>query len=82
MEQDNDKMRRSPRSEEVKLNCKQVSVLLSQAQDQPLSALERLRLEAHLKLCAGCENFMKQLEFLRAAIRRHPLVRPRDGDGE
>jgi hypothetical protein len=57
------------------LTCKQVSVLLSHAQDRPLGALERLRLEAHLKVCRGCENFQKQLDFLRRALRRHPALR-------
>jgi hypothetical protein len=57
------------------LTCKQVSVLLSRAQDTPLGALERLRLEAHLKVCRGCENFRRQLDFLRRALRRHPALR-------
>jgi hypothetical protein len=57
------------------LTCKQVSVLLSHAQDRPLGALERLRLEAHLRVCRGCENFQKQLDFLRRALRRHPALR-------
>jgi len=57
------------------LTCQQVSVLLSHAQDRPLGVLERLRLEAHLKVCRGCENFQKQLDFLRRALRRHPALR-------
>lgn len=57
------------------LTCKQVSVLLSHDQDRPLGALERLRLEAHLRVCRGCENFRKQLDFLRRALRRHPALR-------
>jgi hypothetical protein len=57
------------------LTCKQVSVLLSDAQDRQLGALERLRLEAHLKVCRGCENFRKQLDFLRRMLRRHPALR-------
>lgn len=65
----------------MKLNCKEVSVLLSQAQDRPIGALERARLEAHLKLCTGCENFRQQLEFLRRAFRRHPAQLERDDAG-
>ena len=60
------------------LTCKDVSVLLSQSQDRPLGTIERLRLEAHLKVCLGCENFQKQLAFLRRAIRRHPALRDTD----
>jgi predicted anti-sigma-YlaC factor YlaD len=60
------------------LTCKEVSVLLSEGQDRPLGALERARLEAHLQVCRGCENFHKQLGFLRQAFRRHPALRDPD----
>jgi len=58
-----------------RLTSKAVSVLLSQAQDRYIGFVERLQLEAHLKLCEGCRNFQRQLEFLRRAIRRHPGLR-------
>ena len=58
-----------------RLTCKEVSVLLSQAQDRDIGFVERLQLEAHLKLCEGCRNFQRQLDFLRRAIRRHPALR-------
>jgi hypothetical protein len=60
------------------LTCKQASVLLSRAQDRPLGMLERMALEAHLTVCRGCENFRRQLDFLRRAIRRHPALRDED----
>jgi predicted anti-sigma-YlaC factor YlaD len=63
------------------LTCKQVSVLLSQAQDGELGAFERAGLEAHLKVCRGCENFRDQLEFLRRAVRKHPSLRDPGDDG-
>lgn len=62
-----------------RLTCKEVSVVLSQAQDRDISLIERLQMEAHLKLCEGCRNFHRQLDFLRRAIRRHPAIRE---DGE
>lgn len=58
-----------------RLTCKEVSVVLSQAQDRDIGLIERLQLEAHLKLCEGCRNFQRQLDFLRRAIRRHPAIR-------
>lgn len=64
----------------MKLNCKEASVLLSQAQDRPLGLIERAKLETHLALCAGCENFRKQLDFLRRAIRRHPALQEDEQD--
>lgn len=65
-------------TDRAKLTCKQVSVLLSQSQDRPLSTVERLRLEAHLKVCRGCDNFRKQLGFLRGILRRHPALKDDD----
>ena len=61
-----------------KLNCKEVSVLLSQTEDRRIELLERLRLRAHLKVCVGCMNFQRQLNFLRRAIRQHPALKDED----
>jgi hypothetical protein len=62
------------------LTCKEVSVLLSEGQDRPLGPVERASLEAHLRLCQGCENFRKQIGFLRQALRRHPALRQPDDE--
>lgn len=51
------------------LKCKQVSHLLSEAQDRELALTERLPLRLHLAMCQGCRNFSKQLDFLREASR-------------
>ena len=58
------------------LSCKEISVLLSQAQERRLGLGEWLGLKLHLMLCDGCANFRKQLDFIRAAIKRF-----RDGNG-
>ncbi|MBX9904567.1 MAG: zf-HC2 domain-containing protein [Burkholderiales bacterium] len=52
-------------------NCKHTSELLSQAQDRSLTLPEKLRLELHLLICERCRNFNRQLEFMRAALRRY-----------
>lgn len=54
------------------LSCKEVTHLLSEAQDRKLTAAERVRLEMHLIMCEGCSNFRKQMNFLRAACKRYP----------
>jgi hypothetical protein len=51
--------------------CKEVSMLLSQAQERPLGYVERLGVMLHLLACKGCTNFRAQLEFLRKAMRRY-----------
>lgn len=49
--------------------CREASELLSQAQDRPLTAREKLLLYVHLPLCNGCRNFREQLAFIRRAAR-------------
>jgi len=53
------------------LSCKEVSVLLSQAQERRLGWRERLGLRLHLLLCDGCTNLRKQLDFIRVLIKRY-----------
>lgn len=59
------------------LNCKEVSRLLSEAQDRSLGLGERVPLRLHLTMCVGCRNYQRQLDLLRAATRQHPDI-PRD----
>ena len=54
----------------LKLSCRQASALMSQAQERALGPFERFKLRLHLSVCDGCANFLKQLDFIRAAIRR------------
>ncbi len=51
--------------------CREVSELLSQAQDRRLGRGEKFRLNIHLLICKGCRNFGDQLEFIRAAAKRY-----------
>ena len=51
-------------------------MLLSQSQDRALGPYERLKLRLHLAVCDGCSNFLRQIRFLRTAVRRY-----RDDDG-
>lgn len=51
------------------MNCKKATELISEAQDRSLSISERVRLEAHLTLCQGCDNYREQLKFLQQACR-------------
>lgn len=53
------------------LSCKEVSMLLSQAQERRLGLWEQLGLRLHLTLCSGCAHFSRQLVFLRSAVRRY-----------
>lgn len=50
-------------------------MLLSQAQDRPLSFTDRLRLRTHFAICKRCQHVSRQLEFLRVAVQHY-----RDGN--
>jgi len=59
------------------LNCKEVTHLLSEAQDRKLGLGERLPLRLHLAMCQGCRNYGRQLDLLREATRGYASA-PRD----
>ncbi len=60
------------------LSCKDVTHLVSEAQDRKLGIAERMQLEMHLVICKGCANFRKQMDFLRAACRGYADAVARD----
>jgi hypothetical protein len=53
------------------LSCKEVTRLLSQAQDRPLALGERIKLRLHLAVCTACTRFARQLAFMRTALSRY-----------
>ena len=60
------------------LSCKDVTHLVSEAQDRKLGIAERMQLEMHLVICKGCANFRKQMDFLRVACRGYADAAARD----
>jgi predicted anti-sigma-YlaC factor YlaD len=71
----------------LKLDCKQVSRMLSEGLDEKLDAPERARMRLHLVICQACRNVDEQLAFMRRAIqalgqdRRDAIVPPPAKDG-
>lgn len=61
------------------LTCQQVTRLLSEAQDRELSWREKMPLKLHLLMCAGCDHFRQQMDFLRRAAREYAQGRPDSG---
>jgi len=53
------------------VSCKDVSHLLSRAQEQPLTRFERVRVRWHLGVCRMCVAFARQVRFVREAMRRY-----------
>jgi len=51
------------------LSCRHASLLLSRAQDGPLTLSERLAMRMHLLICRSCRRFDRQLSLLRQTLR-------------
>ncbi|MDN8033390.1 zf-HC2 domain-containing protein [Burkholderia vietnamiensis] len=49
--------------------CKDVTRLLSDALDRPLTLHERMRVRMHLPGCGGCRAYRGQIAVLRVAAR-------------
>jgi hypothetical protein len=53
------------------VSCKDASRLLSQAEERPMSASQRMRVKWHLAVCGMCRAFERQLAVMREAMRRY-----------
>lgn len=51
------------------LNCKEAVRLMSDEMDRTIPLGERLSLRFHTLICAGCNNYRKQMAFLRKACQ-------------
>lgn len=51
------------------ISCREVSRLVSLAEDTRLTGWQRVRVRLHLSVCAACARFERQLRFLRTAMR-------------
>jgi predicted anti-sigma-YlaC factor YlaD len=61
-----------------KLNCKEVSRILSDGLDEAMQPAERTRLRLHMVICEACRNVEQQLEMLRRLMHRHGPDGPDD----
>tara|TARA_B110000285_G_scaffold234740_1_gene312793 strand:+ start:4000 stop:4176 length:177 start_codon:yes stop_codon:yes gene_type:complete len=52
------------------MNCKQVTQLLSQAQDRKLTFIETSGVKLHISMCKGCRNYGKQMKQLSDLSKR------------
>lgn len=49
--------------------CRDIVPLLSESLDRRLTPYERLEVRLHLFVCAWCARYLKQIKFLRWALR-------------
>jgi Putative zinc-finger len=52
-------------------NCREISELLSMAQDKKLGFFDSMGLRVHLAMCGGCRNFAKRLDVLKLAMKKY-----------
>jgi predicted anti-sigma-YlaC factor YlaD len=53
----------------LNIDCKDVSRLISNAQDQDLPPAELAQLRLHLVICETCRNVDEQMQFIRRAMK-------------
>ena len=53
-----------------KINCKDVSRLISEGFEKTLPHDEAMRLRLHFVICSTCRGVNEQMSFLRDAMRR------------
>jgi predicted anti-sigma-YlaC factor YlaD len=58
------------------MSCRDVTARASAYLDGDLGRWERLRLQAHLAICAGCRRYLRQLATTLAVLRRLPSTAP------
>lgn len=54
----------------IELDCKEVSRLISDGQDDRLPVADRARMRLHFVLCETCRNVDEQMQFIRRAMRK------------
>ena len=60
--------------------CKQMSVLMSESMERPLSVRERVVLRLHLWVCIWCVWYFEHLQLLRATLRERAAAAAADDD--
>lgn len=53
-------------------SCKKAAELMTLAQDEPLSTLDKLRLKLHVSICGNCRNVEQQIAQI-GMLMRNPL---------
>jgi Putative zinc-finger len=51
-------------------NCKSVTALVLAGLDRDLGFIERWKIRLHMKVCAACPRFLRQVDLMRQAMPR------------
>jgi len=64
------------------LNCSEVTNLLSDELERPMSLRERMILKVHLMMCSGCANYRKQMGAIQLAMHQYAEGRAISDDSD
>lgn len=53
-------------------SCREVTRLGADALDRPFPFGQRLAVRFHVLICVWCRRYLRQIAFLRQAVRTHP----------
>lgn len=56
----------------LKIDCKHATYLISKQQETKLSFLDKLKLKLHIKVCACCSLFYKQMDQIASLLKLKP----------
>jgi hypothetical protein len=62
------------------LNCKDISRVVSESFERPLSFGERTGLRLHMLLCGTCRRFQKLQKKIQTAVKKHGTAVPETSD--
>lgn len=54
----------------LRLTCKQAHRVITEAMDRDLKVMEDVKVRLHLRKCPCCNEFVKQMDLMRSAMRR------------
>lgn len=62
------------------LNCKDISRVVSESFERPLSFGERIGLRFHIAMCGTCRKFRKLQHKIHSSVRKHGADVPETSD--
>ena len=52
----------------IRRNCREVTRLVFESEERPLTVLEKVSLRMHWQVCAACSRFREQAKTMRMAL--------------
>ena len=63
----------------IRRNCREVTRLVLESEERPLTVLEQVSLRMHWRICTACTRFREQAKTMRMAMGKWRSYRDEDG---